>query len=388
MPVSSLLRTPPPWAEDGQDGDWAVLACHCTLARNFSDFVFPARCNEGELCAVAARVRTAAAGALAELQEAPETSDTLETAALAERWLATASWTALPDRARRLHLSATQDLSVFTNAGDHLLLRATAPGNRLEDAWARVSRADDTLAAVLNYACDDRLGFLTARLDMAGTGLRAGALLHLPALAARDEIGALARELLARRLALAPAAPGDPPEQGAALRAGGGPLCLTAAEIEPMHAQCLLSTEDGVRAAPGTAAPGDLYVLHNTDALGVPEEELVLRVGHAARQAAGLEEQARQTLARDRERMEDRVARALALARGARLLGFREGLALLSTLRVGRALELIPGPPPGRMTRALAETQAAHLCLARGAERAALSVAAARARYFQELLAE
>ena len=42
----------------------------------------------------------------------------------------------------------------------------------------------------------------------------------------------------------------------------------------------------------------------------MPEEELVLRVGHAARQAAGLEEQARNVLARDRERLEDRIARA------------------------------------------------------------------------------
>ena len=388
MPVSSLLQTPPPWVENGQDGDWAVLASHCTLARNFSDFVFPARCNEGELCAVAARVRAAVESALAGLAAAPQTSDTLATQAFAERWLATEAWAALPDRARGLHLSPSQDLSVLTNAGDHLLLRASVPGNRLEDAWARVSRADDALAAVLNYACDDRLGFLTSRLDMAGTGLRAGVLLHLPALAARDGLGGLVRELHTRRLALAPAAPGNPPEQGAALRTRGGQFCLTAAEIEPLHAQCLLSTEDGVCSGSGTTAPGDLYVLHNTDALGVPEEELVLRVGHSARQAAGLEEQARQTLARDRERLEDRVARALALARGARLLGFREGLALLSTLRVGRALELIPGPAPGRMARALAETQAAHLCLARGAERTALSVAAARARYFQELLSE
>lgn len=386
MSVSSLLQTSPPWAEHAPDGDWAVLASHCTLARNFTDFVFPARCNEGELCAVAARVRAAVENALAELAAAPQTSDTLETAAFAERWLATASWTALPDRARGLHLSPAQDLSVFTNAGDHLLLRATAPGNGLEDAWMRVSRADDALSALLNYACDERLGFLTTRLDMAGTGLRAGVLLHLPALAARDQITSLGLELISRRLSLAPAAPGSSPEHGVALRAGGGPLCLTAAEIEPFQAQCLLSTEDGVCAASGAAAPGDLYVLHNTDALGVPEEELVLRVGHAARQLAGLEEQARQTLIRDRERLGDRVARALALAGGARLLGFREGLALLSTLRVGRALELIPGPAPGRMTRALAETQAAHLCLTRGAERTALSVAEARALYFQELL--
>lgn len=387
MPVTTLLKTPPPWADSGDAADWAVVACHCTLARNFSDFVFPARCNEGELCAVASRVRTAVEGALAGLTAAPPASDAVETAAFAERWLVTDAWPALPERGRTLHLSPAQDLAVSANTGDHLLLRAALPGNRLEDAWARASQADDALSALLNYACDDRLGFLTARLDMTGTGLRAGALLHLPALAARDALGGLARDLAAHRLALLPAAPGNPPEHGGALRAGGGHLCLTAAEIEPLPAQCLLSTEDGARTAAAPAA-GDLYVLHNTDALGVPEEELVLRVGHAARQAAGLEEQARNVLARDRERLEDRIARAVALARGARLLGFREGLVLLSTLRLGRALDLVSGPAPGRMARALAETQAAHLCLMRGAERTALSVAAARARYFQELLTE
>ena len=89
-------------------------------------------------------------------------------------------------------------------------------------------------------------------------------------------------------------------------------------------------------------AEGDLFALSNASTLGLSEEEILFHVRHLAEEIVMREQQARDALAsEDRVRLEDRIDRALGLARQVRLLDNSEALALLSSIRLGVATGLV-----------------------------------------------
>ncbi len=369
----------PEWILDTGPEEWVAVAAHCTLARNLADLPFPARCGEEDRLAAAHRVslaveRNLSGAARVEFGGA----DALEAQWLGERRLVTRDWLHAPTAGRALFAPARGDLSIQTNGGDHVTLRAMEAGGGLSRAWERASAADDALGAQLNYAYDERLGHLTARLGMVGTGLRAGLLLHLPALALRDEIGTRAEALRAQRLILNGVASGDPADR---LRDEEMPEpgLWSGAVIEPLSRQCLLTDIEGAVCRGSGRGSGGLYLLHNQETLGLTEEEIVFRTAHGARGVEEAELEARRALARDRSTLDDLVSRAAALARGARLLGFDEALSLLSVLRLGMSLGVLAGPGPARMNGALFEMQAGHLTRGRGGPAEARAVCARRA---------
>ncbi|MEJ1731444.1 protein arginine kinase, partial [Escherichia coli] len=49
-------------------------------------------------------------------------------------------------------------------------------------AWELANQADDYLESSLNYAFDEKWGYLTVCPTNVGTGMRASVMLHLPAL--------------------------------------------------------------------------------------------------------------------------------------------------------------------------------------------------------------
>ena len=55
-------------------------------------------------------------------------------------------------------------------------------GLQLEEAWAKADKTDDLLESKLNYAFDEKKGYLTACPTNVGTGVRASVMVHLPAL--------------------------------------------------------------------------------------------------------------------------------------------------------------------------------------------------------------
>ena len=85
------------------------------------------------------------------------------------------------------------------------------------------------------------------------------------------------------------------------------------------------------------------------------------------RQVIRHELQARQVLLRDgREAAEDKIWRAYALLRYARALSFEEMMNLLSGVRLGASLKLLPGLRVYTLNKIMIYTQSAHLEQAAG----------------------
>jgi protein arginine kinase len=78
--------------------------------------------------------------------------------------------------------------SLLINEEDHLRLQAILPGLQVEFSLRAAEDAERQLAQRLELAWRDGIGFLTSSLSNAGTGLRLGVMLHLPALSATNDL--------------------------------------------------------------------------------------------------------------------------------------------------------------------------------------------------------
>ncbi len=211
-------------------------------------------------------------------------------------------------------------VGVMVNEEDHLRLQTLVSGFAPGQAYAQLDRLDGELGAALPYAFHREFGYLTACPTNAGTGLRASVLIHLPGLVLTKEIAKVLQGLT---------------QVGLTFRGLYGE---------------------------GSEVVGNFFQLSNQTTLGKSEEDLLDHLGKIVRQVVMYEEQARQVLLRDASTIiEDKVWRAYATLRYARRVEFEECMNLLSGVRLGVGLKLIPGLSVYTLNKLLIYTQPAHL---------------------------
>ena len=65
------------------------------------------------------------------------------------------------------------------------------PGLQLSEAYQLADKIDDLFESKLDYAFDERIGYITACPTNVGTGLRVSIMVHLPALVATGQVKAV-----------------------------------------------------------------------------------------------------------------------------------------------------------------------------------------------------
>ena len=211
-------------------------------------------------------------------------------------------------------------LSVMVNEEDHLRLQTLFSGLRLREAWDLLDDLDDELGREVPFAYHPEFGFLTSCPTNVGTGLRASVLMHLPALVLTKEIGKVLQGL--------------------------GQVGLT---FRGLYGE-------------GSEVVGNFFQVSNQTTLGKSEDDLVDHLDRIVRQVIQYETQARQVLLRDAGAVtEDKIWRAYGLLRYARSLSFEELMNLLSGVRLGASLKLLPGLRVYSLNKIVIFTQSAHL---------------------------
>lgn len=364
MPSAGLLTPLPAWATaTAPEGD-CVLLTQLTLVRNLADFPFPDRCSTDERLRVEERILAAlesvnllSRGEYFSVREL----DAVAARVLSERRLAPLEL--LSAKAPRgIFVDKAQDLAVVINSTGHLCIRLLLPGMQLQEAWQRLSALDDALGSVLDFAWDEKLGFLTSELGLLGTGLKAGLLMHFPAAGLNSDLTDYRQTAATHRLALEGLRPGQPAESRPARRssAAAGP------PAEQVRDQSLYTDIEGAITSHGGVGAGDLYFLVNRGTLGESEEEILFHLRHTATELMTKERAAREALRESTAlTLADRIGRAHGVARGAQLLGFAEALVLLSSLRLG-ALTGMLDMRPEKLGALLLSAQAGHLQMAHG----------------------
>lgn len=380
MALASLLRPLPQWLSGPAPEQDSVLLTQLTLVRNLADFSFVERCGADERQGIEERVLSAleslnllATGEYFRLREI----DSMTARVLAERRLLSVELLNAKGPSG-LYVSQDQGASIMVNGAAHLCLRVVMPGLQLQEAWMRLSALDDALASVLDYAWNETLGFLTGDIRLLGTGLKAGLLMHLPGTAWANQMALAKQSAANNRLLLEGLRPGPLSEMRAARRTQNEGV-----SVEQVRDQALFTNVDGAITGQTSAAVGDLYHLVNQGTLGESEDEILFHLRHTAQALLTRESDAREELRTGAAlATEDRVGRAHGVACGARLLGFGESLALLSSLRYGASAGLLKLPVQD-MTDILLRAQAGHLQMARGQALDALNLTIERAELFR-----
>lgn len=317
-----LLDKSPAWVSGTGPESLLAIRTRGILARNLGDIPFVALCSDDEKRAVEERVLSVleSLNLLSSGQYCSLVSlDPRQARILIERQLASESLVR-GTGPRGVYVSNDQTLSISVNDGDHLRIQVISPGLQPQEALNKLNNVDNILGVHLDYAFDGRLGYLTSELARLGTGLKLDVLLHLPGLTMLNRL--LSIEQFVR-------------DQHHIFEGFQGPLM---------------------------EARGDLFVLQNRRTLGRSEEETAFHVKHLATDLLTQEKAARQTLMAENLRtLEDRVGRALGIARGAKLLEYDEALSLLSSLRLGLALDLVNGFTVQQLNQMAVAAQRAHI---------------------------
>lgn len=324
MLFKTLINHPADWMQGSGPHSEIVMTSRVRLARNLRGFSFPGYSQEHqrvELMNLARPVVEALPEMKDGYHEEYAAVSKIRKQVLVERHLVSREHAARAQGCAVV-VDRKQNLSIMINEEDHFRIQGIRPGLNLRSAWQLVDKVDSEIEAALPYAFDEKLGYLTACPTNLGTGMRASVMLHLPALALTDQINPVIKAV--------------------------GKIGLA---VRGLYGE-------------GTEALGNLFQISNQHTLGEKEGEIIAQIEKIIESVVSHETNARQKLIEENPTMLcDQVGRAFAILRHAYILTSKEALNLLSMLRLGADLDLIPDCDRSLLDMLLLEIQPAHLQL-------------------------
>lgn len=324
MSVNEFLNTSPTWMkEDGPESD-IVISTRIRLARNLGRFAFPILLTDSDAEAIVEEARKALSSpemqriGRFELFRSRELSD-VERQVFVEKHIISPAL-AEDERRSAFSVSGDESVSIMINEEDHLRIQCIFPGFQIHSAWQLASQIDDILEMKLDYAFDEKYGFLTSCPTNVGTGLRASVMMHLPGLVLTNQINRILSAIS---------------QVGLVVRGLYGE---------------------------GSDATGNLFQISNQITLGQSEDEILENLQAVVKQILEHERAARNQLMREnREALEDRIWRSYGILAYARKIESKEAMQRLSDVKLGIDLNIIKGVAAGILKELMVLTRPAFL---------------------------
>ncbi len=299
-----------------------VISSRIRLARNLAKFPFPNRATESELSQIIDLLKKS-------LDRIPlmknayffQLSDLSgnEKILLMERSLISADLLHKPTPAA-VTINQDETISIMINEEDHLRIQVLQPGFEIHKAWEIIRHLDDELGKEIEFAFNDHFGYLTACPTNTGTGMRVSVAIHLAGLALKNELEPIIKEKLS------------------------GELTLRGFYGE------------------GSDVLGNILQISNQLTLGRTEEGILEQMGRFVNNLIEIEKETRRSLLKYKKFLiEDKVYRAYATIKHARIITSVECLELISYLRLGLELGLLKGFTLEEINQLMLLIQPAHL---------------------------
>lgn len=291
------------YIERGPEAD-VVISSRVRLARNFGNYPFPVKMSEEQEKKVLGEAKDAVLNGNSAISRDfifvdIQGLNPVERQAMVEKHLVSPQL-AEGKRNCGVLISRDEKISIMVNEEDHLRIQCMFPGFQIDKAWDVCDKVDTLLAERIDMAFDKKYGYLTCCPTNIGTGIRASAMLHLPALMMTGYIRSILEAC---------------GKMGIAVRGLYGE---------------------------NTEALGNMFQISNQVTLGQSEEEIIASISNITSQIIEQERMLRTELYNQNPfRIEDKVYRALGILKHSRILSSEEALKLLSDVRVGVDMGII-----------------------------------------------
>src|SRR5947209_2033291 len=303
MKFSNVMSNAGEWLRGEGPHNQIVISSRVRFARNLHNRAFPGWAKKAERTAILELIKP-------RVEKLPEMQDSLsellqdlsaiEKQVLVERHLISREHAA-KGAGSAIVMNRRQTLSLMINEEDHLRMQSIRSGLQLKQAFKLVDKIDSALESKLEFAYDQRLGYLTACPTNVGTGMRASAMLHLPGLVLSELINQVIQAV--SKIGLA---------------------------VRGLYGE-------------GTEAMGNLFQISNQTALGEREDDIINRLTKVIETIIDKEHDARQTLLqRKPSTLCDQIGRAYGVLTYAHAMPSTEALNLLSILQLGMDLGVFP----------------------------------------------
>ncbi len=283
------------YLEDGKDSD-VVVSSRVRIARNIAGKKFVSTASDEELKDVLMTIKNSNIDSDLRFINLSDLDELMKNSLVEKRVI---SRDLLEMKETGILLNDTEDISIMINEEDHFRIQVMKPGFNLDEALSDAIKVDEKISSKINYAYNDKYGFLTACPTNLGTGLRASVMLHLPALRL---IGKIEKVLeVVNKVNL---------------------------NVRGVYGE-------------GTEAIGDLYQVSNKISLGVTEEEIVENVKLIVQKLIEQERKAREYLKNQGETFEDKISRTYGNLVYARKMTYSECAKIISIVRLGISMGII-----------------------------------------------
>jgi protein arginine kinase len=322
MNIGELLKNPSEWVRAEGPNCKIVLSSRVRMARNLRSFSFPGWAKKPERQKALEAIQPAVEK-LPEMKECfSESMDNvtaIDKQVLVERHLISREHAA-KNVGSGVVINDKETISVMINEEDHLRMQAIKSGLQLKNVYKIIDKVDSELEEQLDYAFSPKLGYLTACPTNVGTGMRASAMVHLPAMVLSDQINQVVQAV--NKLGLA---------------------------VRGLYGE-------------GTEALGNIFQVSNQTSLGEKEGDVIDRLNKVILQIIEHEENARITLLEKKPKVVyDQVGRAYGILTNAHTVTSKEALNLLSLLRMGVDLGLLPADSRAGVDEMFILAQPAHV---------------------------
>ena len=213
-------------------------------------------------------------------------------------------------------LSENEEISIMINEEDHIRIQCLYPGLQLLEALNTAFQIDDWLEEEINYAFDEKAGYLTSCPTNVGTGLRASVMLHLPGLVMTQQLNRIIPAI--NQLGLV---------------------------VRGIYGE-------------GSEALGNIFQISNQITLGKSERDIVEDLKSVVGQIVSQERSVRDTLVKTSNiQLEDRVYRSFGVLTNSRIIETKEAAKCLSDVRLGIDIGYIKDIPRNILNELMILTQ-------------------------------
>ncbi|MCL2286072.1 MAG: ATP--guanido phosphotransferase [Firmicutes bacterium] len=317
-----------PWYQSNATDENQIISSRVRLARNLKQYLFQRKLSPSDASAIVLEVENIIGKINVQRPFEPlvvqdlrkiDQQIFLEKHILSPRYLDSTL-------SKGVFVDVYQNISVMVNEEDHVRIQSVCPGNNLAHALITANEIDNLLEKYLDFAFDEKLGYLTACPTNVGTGLRASYMVHLPCLDKTNMLKKLFPYIT---------------KSGMTLRGIYGE---------------------------GTIPMGSIYQLSNQITLGKNEAQIIKTLAIVADNIIKREIQTRDNILSSRQNyLQDKAYRAYGILSYSRRIAVHEAMNLLSDIRLGYMAGILDLPKLAvPIYQIMMEIQPGHLYFAAG----------------------